>query len=113
MTEERKICPVSTPIADIEWSKTTIPSEPDPNPYSQPDTLFTCYIDGGFRLTVLDRETGYGGGGVRDVETGLRHADGGWWLASGMCDVRLAPEVKTIEDAIAWVMEHANTCRGD
>ena len=112
MTEERKIYPVSTPIADVEWSKTTIPSEPDPHSYSQPDTLFTCYIEGGFRLTVLDRETGWGGGGIRDVETGLRHADGGWWLASGMRDVRLAPEVQTLDDAIAWVMEHANTCRG-
>lgn len=113
MTEDRKIYPLSTPIKDVEWRKTTIPSEPDPSPFdSQPDTLFTCYIEGGHRLTVLDRETGYGGGGVRDVETGLLHAESGFWLTSGMRDVRFASEVETLEDAIAWVIEHANNCRG-
>ena len=113
MTEELKTYTLSTPIKDVEWHKTTIPSEPDPFSGSQPDTLFTCCIEGGHRLTVLDRKNGWGGSGIRDVETGLRHADGGWWLASWMCDVRLAPEVKTLEDAIAWVMENANNCRGD
>ena len=113
MTEERKIYPLSTLVKDVEWHKTTTPSEPDPFSDSQPDTLFTCYIEGGHRLTVLDRETGWGGGGIRDVETGLLHADSGWWLASGMCDVRLALEVKTLEDAIAWVMENANNCCAD
>ena len=113
MTEEPKTYPLSTLIKDVEWHKTTIPSRPDPFSNSQPDTLFTCWVEGGHRLTVLDRITGWGGCGIRDVETGQLRAGGGWWLASGMCDVRMAQEVKTLEDAIAWVIEHANTCRGD
>ena len=113
MTEEPKAYPLSTLIKDVEWHKTTIPPRPDPFSDNQPDTLFTCWVEGGHRLTVLDRKTGWAGGGIRDVETGLLHADGGWWLASGMRDVRLAPEVKTLEDAITWVIEHANNCRGD
>jgi len=104
MTEDRKIYPLSTPIKDVEWHKTTFDS--------RPDTLFTCYIEGGHRLTVLDRETRCVCGGIRDVETGLLHADSGWWLASGQRDVRLAPEVDTLEDAIAWVIGHANNCCG-
>lgn len=61
-------------------------------------------------LTVLDRMTGYIGG-IRDTETGYRDASGKFWLASCMRDVRLSGSV-TIQDAIDWVKQNANTCIG-
>jgi len=59
-------------------------------------------------LTVLDRRTGYG---WRDTETGYRDPEGKFWLASGMLDVRKA-ECTTVGEAIAWVKENANNCKG-
>ena len=59
-------------------------------------------------LTVLDRLTGFG---WRDVETGYRDPNGGFWLASGNQDVTRS-DVKTIGEAIEWVKERANTCIG-
>ena len=59
-------------------------------------------------ITILERMTGYG---WFDVETGYRDPDGKFWLASGMCDVREAG-VKTIGEAIEWIKENSNTCRG-
>ena len=65
-------------------------------------------------LTVLDRLTGFGGeiGGVRDIETGYRSPDGKFWLASGGCDVRESGCL-TIGEAIEWVKERANNCKGE
>ncbi len=59
-------------------------------------------------LTVLDRKTGFIGE-PRDTETGYRSPDGKFWLASGMYDVRESG-VNTIQEAIDWVKERANTC---
>jgi len=61
-------------------------------------------------LTVVDRITGFGNG-MRDTETGYRDIEGKFWLASGMNDVRDS-EAKTIQEAIDWVKNHANTCIG-
>lgn len=63
------------------------------------------------RLTVVDRETGYGGG-VRDTETGFHDMEGGFWLASGMLDVR-SSEAVTFGEAVTWVKARANTCNPD
>ncbi len=62
-------------------------------------------------LTVLDRLTGFSGG-IRDIETGYRSPEGEFWLASGGFDVR-DHNFKTIGEAIVWVQDNANTCRGD
>jgi len=59
-------------------------------------------------LTVLDRMTGFG---WRDIETGYRDKDGKFWLASGNYDVTKSGAV-TVQDAIDWVKERANTCTG-
>ena len=48
-----------------------------------------------------------------DVESGFRDAEGKFWLASGMCDVRSAAEVETVADAIEWAKAHSNNCKGD
>jgi hypothetical protein len=61
-------------------------------------------------ITVLDRVTGFEGG-VRDTETGFRDADGKFWLASGMCDVRFSG-AKTVGESIEWIKSKANTCVG-
>jgi len=66
-------------------------------------------------ITVLDRMTGFSGidgCGVRDTETGYRTPEGEFYLASGMMDVRLQ-NFKTIGEAIMWVIDNANTCRGN
>lgn len=60
-------------------------------------------------LTVLDRMTGFG---WRDIETGFRDKDGNFWLASGGYDVRESG-AKTFGEAIQWVKEHANNCKGN
>ena len=60
-------------------------------------------------LTVVDRMTGFG---WRDIETGYRSKDGKFWLASGGCDV-MDSDCETIQDAIDWVKERANTCLGE
>lgn len=62
-------------------------------------------------ITVLDRMTGYGFN-VRDTETGFRDTEGKFWLASGGVDVRDSG-CRTVGEAVDWVKEHANTCRGD
>ena len=61
-------------------------------------------------ITVVDRLTGYSGY-VRDTETGYRDVDGLFWLASGMQDVRDSA-ANTIQDAIDWIKNNANTCVG-
>ena len=60
-------------------------------------------------LTVLDRMTGYG---FRDTESGFRDTDGKFWLASGGFDVSRS-ECKTIGEAIQWVKDNANNCKGE
>lgn len=75
------------------------------------DVQFALHTNLG-SLTVLDRETGYEGG-VRDIETGFREIDGGrFWLASGGFDVRFDSGAKTIGEAIEWVKNNSNTCKG-
>lgn len=68
---------------------------------------FVLHTDIG-SITVLDRMTGYG---YRDVETGYRSPEGEFWLASGNNDVRNS-NPKTIGEAILWIQDNANTCRG-
>lgn len=58
-------------------------------------------------ITVLDRMTGFG---WRDIETGYRDPKGNFWLASGNLDIRKF-DIKTIGEAIAWIKQHANTCK--
>lgn len=59
-------------------------------------------------LTVVDRVTGFGNG-IRDTETGFRDSNDLFWLASGMCDVRVSG-ANTVKEAIDWVKRKANTC---
>jgi len=73
------------------------------------DRQWTWHTDLGF-ITVLDRRT-RSGNGIRDTETGFRDPDGAFWLASGMQDVRDS-SVKTWGEAVQWVKDHANTCKG-
>lgn len=60
-------------------------------------------------LTVLNRRTGFG---WRDTETGYRDEEGRFWLASGDYDVRLSGS-ETLGEAIQWVKNRANNCRGE
>lgn len=108
-TQELVVYPLSAPIQDVKWNETKIGVMDE---FCEPDTLWWAYVENGNRLTVLRRTTGFSFGSV-DVESGFRDADGKFWLASGMCDVRLAPEVKTVADAIEWVKAHSNNCKGD
>lgn len=108
-TQERVVYPLSAPIRDVKWNETEIGGV---DGFCEPDTLWSAYAENGNRLTVLRRTTGFSFGSV-DVESGFRDAEGKFWLASGMCDVRLAPEVKTVADAIEWVKAHSNNCKGD
>lgn len=73
------------------------------------DVIWTVFVKGVGRLTVVDRMTGYG---YRDVETGYCDLEGKFWLASGNQDVREHPDLTALE-AISWVKEHANNCKGD
>ena len=59
-------------------------------------------------ITVLDRLTGFG---YRDTETGYRSKDGEFWLASGSFDIRDFPSLE-IEDAIQFIKDNANLCKG-
>jgi len=60
-------------------------------------------------LTVLDRMTGFG---WRDIETGYRDMEGKFWLASGGYDVRDSWAI-TFEEAVNWVKQNANNCKGN
>jgi len=73
--------------------------------------LHAVYVNGDERITVLDRETGWGGG-IRDTETGFTDASGKFWLVSGMFDIRDFPEM-TIPEAIRHIKDNANTCMGE
>jgi len=75
---------------------------------SDNDTIYSVTVDG-VRITVLDRETGFGGG-IRDIETGLRQ-DEKFWLASGGFDIRDYPDA-TIVEAFNLIKANANTCIG-
>lgn len=74
------------------------------------DTMFRAYY-GGYRITVLNRMTGFGCG-QRDIETGLKDyrldPANDFWLASGMFDIRQFGDL-TIEQAIEKIKENANT----
>lgn len=108
-TQERVVYPLSAPIRDVKWNETKIGVMDE---FCEPDTLWWAYVENGSRLTVLRRTTGLSFESI-DVESGFRDAEGKFWLASGMCDVRLAPEVETVADAIKWVKAHSNNCKGD
>lgn len=72
------------------------------------DTIFTAYIDGVGRITVLDRMTGFG---YRDIESGFKDLEGKFWLASGGFDIRShADHGITVSQAIEAIKTHANTC---
>ena len=80
------------------------------------NTLHFCNLPEG-RISILDRKTGYSGCFYnfpsRDIETGYRNAeDTAFWLASGNFDIRTYPEL-TISEAIAFIKERANTCKGE
>lgn len=90
---------MSTLLGDVKWSE---------SPRCDSDTLYTIYLENGGRITVLDRETGYGCR-IRDIESGYDHKEG-FWLASGQCDVREHPEL-TLTQAVEWIKERANTCK--
>lgn len=107
--QERVVYSLSTPIRDVKWNETKIGAVDE---FEDHDTLWSAYVENDNRLTVLRRTTGFSFGSI-DVESGFRDAEGKFWLASGMCDVRLAPEVETVADAIEWVKAHSNNCKGD
>ena len=73
--------------------------------YIKKDVQFALHTNLG-SLTVVDRLTGFG---WRDIETGYRDKSGNFWLASGNYDVRDSGAT-TLEDAIEWVKQRANTC---
>lgn len=54
-------------------------------------------------FTVLDRVTGFG---WRDTETEFTNEYGGYWLATGNCDVGNSGSL-TIQEAIDFVESHA------
>lgn len=87
-------------VKGLEWSIDEMDGE---------DTLYTAWVRGEGRLTVLDRMTGFG---YRDVETGFCDLEGRFWLASGGWDIRDHPE-KSTQNAIDWVKSHANNCTGE
>jgi hypothetical protein len=74
------------------------------------ETKWFAYF-AGYRITVVDRLTGYGDG-IRDVETGLKDysikGDDNFWLASGRFNIRDFPDLD-IYDAIDKIKENANT----
>jgi hypothetical protein len=74
------------------------------------DILYTC-LTGKGRITVLDRETGYGFGN-RDTETGFTCNSGKFWLVSGNFDIRRYPEL-SVDDAVDLIKYWANTCIGE
>lgn len=93
---------LSSLVKDAKWTEQTV---------EDTNTLFTLFLEDGGRITVLDRETGFGFG-TRDTETGYKDSDGKFWLASGMCDVRRYCADMTVAEAVEWVKRNANTCVG-
>lgn len=69
------------------------------------NTLYSCTVELG-RITVLDRLTGYGNGTIRDIETGFKDLQGGWWCRPGNFDIRTFPELE-LEEAIRLIKEDA------
>ena len=82
-------------ISDLEFTS---------KPMCDSDTLYWCYIPCG-RITVLDRETGFSF--RRDIETGFKHSDGRFWLASGNFDIRQFPDLELC-DAVEMIKRCAN-----
>lgn len=67
---------------------------------------------GDARITVLDRETGWGYG-VRDIESGYKDEEGKFWLASGNFDIRCyCDKYASFKEAAELIKRNANTCRG-
>lgn len=88
-------------IKDInwkEWHKT------------EDDYLIGFKFNNGSKISILDRQTGYGYD-VRDIETGYKDKNNKFWLASGNFDIRQFENI-TVDDAIQIIKENANTCIG-
>ena len=89
----------NTKMSTLEFHQ-VLPSFEDDPQYALHTNLGT--------LTVVNRITGFG---CSDIETGYRSPDGKFWLASGDYDVRDLASA-TIGEAIQWVKERANNCKG-
>lgn len=64
----------------------------------------------GGTITVVERLTGFG---WWDIETGYRSPCGGFWLASGSCDIRDELDTfDTEEGMIQWVITRSGNCTG-
>ena len=72
------------------------------------DLLYRASIKSFGIISVLNKKTIYDNG-LRDVETGYADSEGGFWLASGMFDIREYPEL-SIPEAIELIKKNANTC---
>lgn len=97
---------LSSPFQRDIFHEVKMNNSEDSNYNDEYQVAFHCDIGS---LTVLDRRTGFG---WRDTETGFRDKDGKFWLASGGYDVRDS-NCKTIDEAIQWVKQRANTCNPD
>lgn len=89
-------------IKDIEWNIESV--------CNGQDTLNWYCSEDGQRITVLERTTGFSFAPF-DIETGYRDVTGKFWLASGNFDIRQYSDL-TIDEAIAKIKQHANTCVG-
>ena len=107
--DDKSVEPVGTQkVSNLIWGET---NGSDIQKDGKLDVLYTCYLPPGKgRLTVYDRMTGFDAVG-RDIESGYRNEDNEFWLASGGFDVRTHPDL-TIDEAIAWIKENANTSVG-
>ena len=90
---------LETTIKDLQWASV---------PMLHGNRQWAHHAEWG-SLTVLDRMTG---SGYRDIETGYRNTDGVMWIASGNIDIRTHVN-KSVREAIQFVKDNANTCKGD
>ena len=77
------------------------------------DQAWHLIFPGVGRISILDRETGWGGDGyfpLRDIETGFRDPNGKFWLASCDFDIRREGTGMTYAQAIDHIKAHANNC---
>lgn len=75
----------------------------------EPDSQWAFHCNLG-SITVIDRMTGFSFG--RDTETGFRDADGKFWLASGMFDIRNHLPMQ-FGEAVELIKSNANNCKGE
>ena len=89
-------------VSDLEFIKTE---------HCESNILHAVNLEDGSRITVLDRETGYGYG-VRDIETGYRDPHGKFCLASCGFDIRDNGKL-SIDEAIELIKKESNTVLWD